>query len=108
MVVAQSISADPKALLRTEAPSVENRSTIASPPEFALGREVSFFSSVCEQLVESPSDGDAFLDDEDEERGETDVLEGTSARLRQVSITNTKHATSTEDAFQSYLRDIRR
>src|SRR5690242_4729727 len=103
MVVAQSISTDPKALLRTEAPSVENLSTITSS-EFALEREASFFSSVCEQLVESPSnsiaDGDAFLDDEDEERGETDAFEGTPVRLRlrQGSITNTKHATSTEDA----------
>jgi RNA polymerase primary sigma factor len=111
MVVAQSISTDPKALLRTEAPSVENLSTITSS-EFGLEREVSFFSSVCEHLVNSPSgsdtSGDAFLDDENEDQSETDVFECTSAHRGQGSITNTKHATSTEDAFQSYLRDIRR
>ncbi len=112
MVVARSISTDPEALLGTEASSVETLSTITSPPEFGLEREVSFFSSVCEHLVDSPSSsdtsGDAFLDDENEDQSETDVFESTSAHRGQGSITNTKHATSTEDAFQSYLRDIRR
>jgi RNA polymerase primary sigma factor len=112
MVVARSISTDPEALLGTEVSSVETLSTITSPPEFGLEREVSFFSSVCEHLVNSPSgsdtSGDAFLDDENEDQSETDVFECTSAHRGQGSITNTKHATSTEDAFQSYLRDIRR
>ncbi len=93
MVVARSISTDPEALLGTEVSSVETLSTITSPPEFGLEREVSFFSSVCEHLVNSPSgsdtSGDAFLDDENEDQSETDVFECTSAHRGQGSITNT-------------------
>lgn len=111
MVITQSISTDPKTLLRTQATPVESLSTIASS-EHGLEREVSFFSSVSEHLVESPGDrdanGDAFLDDEDEETSEADALGGTPTRLRQGGITNTKNAANTEDAFQSYLHDIRR
>jgi len=110
MVITHSISTDPKTLLKTQATPVEPLSTITSS-EIALEREVSFFSSVSEHVIESPSDTsskrEALLDDEDEESSEADTFESTPTRLRQGGITNTKHATSTEDAFQSYLHDIR-
>jgi RNA polymerase primary sigma factor len=110
MVITHSISTDPKTLLRTQATPVETLSTITSS-ETVLDREVSFFSSVSEHVIESPSDSssnrEALLDDEDEESSEADTFESTPTRLRQGGITNTKHATSTEDAFQSYLHDIR-
>lgn len=110
MVITQSISTDPKTLLRTEYTPVETLSTITSS-EFELEREVSFFSSVSEHLIESPSSSDAnrdaFLNDEDEESSEADAVQGAPTHLRQGGIINTKRATSTEDAFQSYLHDIR-
>jgi RNA polymerase primary sigma factor len=52
---------------------------------------------------------DQLIDDTDSE--EIDFIEnvqGRSApRMRQGGVTSTKHASGTEDAFQSYLRDIR-
>lgn len=50
---------------------------------------------------------DDLLDDPEEESSESDTLEGISARLRQTRLANIKQATGNEDAFQSYLRDIR-
>jgi RNA polymerase primary sigma factor len=114
MVVTHSISTDPKILVARRAATVERLSTTSSS-DFALDTEASFFSSVSERLVESPSDSDvmvdlnrdAFLDDEEEENGDADTCESGRTRLHQGGITNTKRATSSEDAFQSYLHDIR-
>ncbi len=47
-----------------------------------------------------------FLSENDEETDEEESEE-LSSRARRVSIARTKHATGAEDAFQSYLRDIR-
>jgi len=111
MVITHPISSDPKTRLATQV-TVERLSTTSSS-DFALDTEVSFFSSISEHVIESPSDTnavlnrDAFLDDEDEETSEVDTFEGRPARQRQGGITNTKRATSSEDAFQSYLHDIR-
>ncbi|GCE13011.1 sigma-70 family RNA polymerase sigma factor [Tengunoibacter tsumagoiensis] len=43
----------------------------------------------------------------DEEITETDILEIPVTRSRSAGITNTKSASGSEDAFQSYLHDIR-
>jgi RNA polymerase primary sigma factor len=109
MVIAQPISPDPKTLLSTKAAPVGTLSTF--DPE----RDVSFFSSASEHVIESPSSGGVFLDDDEEEDDGSEeetsgvsVPGGTRTRLNQGGITNTKHATNTEDAFQSYLHDIRR
>lgn len=50
---------------------------------------------------------DDLLDTEGEERSEADLLEEAPVRTRKATISSTKQATGTEDAFQSYLRDIR-
>jgi len=52
-------------------------------------------------------DTDAFLVEEDEEPSRTDLAASSPLRLRSEGVTNTKNASGSEDAFQSYLRDIR-
>ncbi|WP_338257200.1 sigma-70 family RNA polymerase sigma factor [Dictyobacter halimunensis] len=48
------------------------------------------------------------LEDDEVEGGEAFVLEETAPRRKGGGITGTKSASGSEDAFQSYLRDIRR
>jgi len=52
---------------------------------------------------------DSFLDDQDdvEERSEANVLEELPIRTHQTCATTVRQARGSEDAFQSYLRDIR-
>ncbi len=45
--------------------------------------------------------------DDVEDRGEADTLEVRQGRSRHARVTTTRRATGTEDAFQSYLLDIR-
>jgi RNA polymerase primary sigma factor len=52
-------------------------------------------------------DTDAFLAEDGEESSTSDLVSSSSLRLRSEGVTNTKHASGSEDAFQSYLRDIR-
>src|SRR5436305_4212044 len=52
-------------------------------------------------------DTDAFLIEDDEESSTPDLAGSSPLRLRSEGVTNTKHASGSEDAFQSYLRDIR-
>ncbi|HEV2656675.1 MAG TPA: sigma-70 family RNA polymerase sigma factor, partial [Ktedonobacteraceae bacterium] len=49
---------------------------------------------------------DRLLED-DEERGEAEVLEVASTRPSRATVTSTRQSTGAEDAFQSYLHDIR-
>jgi RNA polymerase primary sigma factor len=57
-------------------------------------------------LDEEGEGSDPLLSENDEETDE-EASEELSSRARRVSIARTKHATGAEDAFQSYLRDIR-
>jgi RNA polymerase primary sigma factor len=50
---------------------------------------------------------DAFLIGDEEESSTSDLVGSSPLRLRSEGVTNTKHASGSEDAFQSYLRDIR-
>src|SRR5215475_165526 len=50
---------------------------------------------------------DAFLIEDEEESSTADLVGSSPLRLRSEGVTNTKHASGSEDAFQSYLRDIR-
>src|ERR1700753_3405006 len=54
---------------------------------------------------EEPS---TLLDEEELETTEADTIVARSPRQREGGITGTKHASGSEDAFQSYLHDIRR
>ena len=59
--------------------------------------------------VDSVLDVDVLLDDADEvdEANDTGPLEALPGRSRSTHATTTRHALGSEDAFQSYLRDIR-
>jgi RNA polymerase primary sigma factor len=50
---------------------------------------------------------DTLLDEADEEENEADPLEGVAPRVRRTRATTAKASLGSEDAFQSYLRDIR-
>ena len=65
---------------------------------------------ITEPLVDVPLDetGEALLDDDGDESNETDELDGSPARSRRSRASAARQATGAEDAFQSYLRDIRR
>jgi RNA polymerase primary sigma factor len=58
------------------------------------------------QGIQAPleEEGYTLFEDEEDEDEESDMLPASSHK---ANITNTKHATGSEDAFQSYLRDIR-
>lgn len=56
--------------------------------------------------VDSVVDDETLLDDGEDELGESDIAEG-PVRARSTRTPATKQATGNEDAFQSYLRDIR-
>ncbi|MBO0778611.1 MAG: sigma-70 family RNA polymerase sigma factor [Ktedonobacteraceae bacterium] len=57
--------------------------------------------------LDSPPYDEEMMEEEDLEEEETNVSGEIPARSAKVNITNTKQASGTEDAFQSYLRDIR-
>jgi len=57
--------------------------------------------------LDTPLD-DTLLSDDSDESNETDELDGNAFRLRRTRATTARQATGAEDAFQSYLRDIRR
>src|SRR5215472_6673959 len=57
--------------------------------------------------LDAPLD-DALLTDDGDEGNENDELDGNPLRLHRSRATSARQATGAEDAFQSYLRDIRR
>ncbi len=59
--------------------------------------------------LDSPLDegSDSLLVDDIEDSGEIDILEELPGRSRRSRTSTTRQATGAEDAFQSYLRDIR-
>jgi RNA polymerase primary sigma factor len=66
---------------------------------------------VTEPLLEMSSSldevADHLLAEVDEEGNDTDTLDGTPSRARRVGTSSIKQTMGAEDAFQSYLRDIR-
>lgn len=104
------------ALLTSHAKAASVFPSIAAP-ETGMGLETLVKDSPVrhntEPLVELDTSldevSDAFLDesDEDEESPDTDELEMLPARTRRKRTTGNRQALGSEDAFQSYLRDIR-
>src|SRR3989442_1704068 len=60
-----------------------------------------------EPLLDSVPDSFPGDTDDVEDRGEASTVEQRHVRSRHARVTTTRRATGTEDAFQSYLRDIR-
>jgi RNA polymerase primary sigma factor len=111
MAIVDPVSDDRRTtILSTDARSMERLSqAIAS--EFNLDKlspdntELAVTSFDDEEL-DLADDEDELLDDDDEER-DTEALTDTPIRAGKANITNTKQSSGAEDAFQSYLRDIR-
>jgi RNA polymerase primary sigma factor len=59
--------------------------------------------------LDAPLDeaSETLLTDDSDEGNEADELDGSPIRLRRTRATSARQATGAEDAFQSYLRDIR-
>jgi RNA polymerase primary sigma factor len=92
------------------------RFSTATAPEVALERDNSRKTSITERNTEPLVDLEANLDDEryilleddEDDESESDILDDRPiGPTRKANIATTKQATGTEDAFQSYLRDIR-
>jgi RNA polymerase primary sigma factor len=102
-------------LLSTSAKSVVIPSTTMS--DLKLGFEALLPATSAKRTTEPLGETDPSLDDvvdvllDDidviEEGNGTDVQEGLPVHSRRVRATPTRHALGSEDAFQSYLRDIR-
>ncbi len=76
----------------------------SSPVDDVPGRHTEPLVDIGAALVAA----DVLLDDaEDEDSSEIEALDTSSTRSRRPTVTSTRQATGAEDAFQSYLRDIR-
>ncbi len=96
--------------------TVKSKFSTTSTPDFGINLDSSSVKDIPERITEPLVDmgaaleemADALLADvDDEDSSEIDVLDATPVRSRRTAVTNTRQATGTEDAFQSYLRDIR-
>ncbi len=105
---------DHRAMLSIPTTSTDtfSNSTLA---DFHLDVDETLTSSLPERVTGPLHDMSSVLEDaatallaDDEESSDTDTLgEPITTLSRQGGIINTKHASGTEDAFQSYLHDIR-
>lgn len=114
MAIVNPVSDDHRTMLATNSTRMDGFSTtLVADLDLALDRRPSVKSRArrnTEPLVEieTPLDEDVetlFRDDEEDE--EVDELEEAPARPRHTGVASTKHTSGSEDAFQSYLRDIR-
>src|SRR5712691_10515130 len=112
MAIVNPVSDVHRAMLTT-------RSMAMFPPttsdDFEMVMDSSVAKTVPERITEPLAELDTPLDeasdslvaDDVEESSEIDVLEELPGRLRRSHTSTTRQATGAEDAFQSYLRDIR-
>ena len=113
MAIVDPVSDDRRTMLAKHTTMLERLSNPlpSSYAEFdeVLGKDRT--EPVTEALVEITAtpgeETDALLIEDDTDSSETDTLEDIPVRSRTMGITNTKHASGAEDAFQSYLHDIR-
>src|SRR6266516_4737783 len=85
-------------------------------PDFKMGLEALLAKAPAKRDTEPLDDVDPSLDEVvdvlvddagEEESNDTDALEESPAHSRRTRVTTARHASGSEDAFQSYLRDIR-
>src|SRR5579883_610764 len=113
MAIVDPVSDDRRIMLGVDTYKQARFST-AIAPEVAIKRDKSRTTRGTGRNTEPLADLETNLDDEsyelldDDEDNESDVLDDRPAsRSNKANITATKQATGAEDAFQSYLRDIR-
>ncbi len=92
----------------------KNKFTSTSMVEFDIDLDRSPIDDVpgrnTEPLVDIGAALEAVADtllEDDDEGGEADVLDTVSSRPSRATVTSTRQSTGAEDAFQSYLHDIR-
>lgn len=112
MAIVDPVSDDRRTMLSNDTGSME-RFSQAIVSKFNLGNsspDVPKPKPTTEPLKDlaiNPDDEEEdFLDDDDDDIG-VEALGNTSIRPTKANIINTKHSSGAEDAFQSYLRDIR-
>lgn len=115
MAIVDPVSDDRRIMLSVDTYKQARFST-AIAPEVAIKRDNSRTTRVTGRNTEPLADLETNLDDEryvlldddEDDDNESDALDDRpTSRSRKANITTTKQATGAEDAFQSYLRDIR-
>ncbi len=113
MAIRNPVVDDRRTMLSIHATSTDtfSNSTLA---DFHLDLDETLASSLPEHVTEPLPDMGSVLEDaatalltDDEESNDTNTLGEPIVLSHRNGITNTKHASGTEDAFQSYLHDIR-
>ncbi|HZO71349.1 MAG TPA: sigma-70 family RNA polymerase sigma factor [Ktedonobacteraceae bacterium] len=103
MAIVDSVSDDLRTMPATNFTTLDRLpSVIASEFNIELDRHMP--GRTIEPLLGEDEIADTLIDEEDED-GDDDALE--DAPTRKADTSSIKHATGAEDAFQSYLRDIR-
>src|SRR5690349_3452947 len=114
MAIVNPVSDNRRTMLGAEAKKMDGFSTATMDLAATTGFEIDLDTPLVkdqpermtEPLVElatSLEEADSYLEDEDED----EVLEEGPARSRRAGVGAVRQATGAEDAFQSYLRDIR-
>jgi RNA polymerase primary sigma factor len=115
MAIVDPVS-DDRGIMLTVDTYTQARFSTAIAPEVVIERDNSRTTRATGRNTEPLADLDANLDDEhyvlldddEDDDTENDALDDRlTSRARKANITATKQASGAEDAFQSYLRDIR-
>jgi RNA polymerase primary sigma factor len=116
MAIVDPVSDDRRRIMLSVDTYTQARFSPAITPEVAIKRDNSRTTRVTGRNTEPLADLETNLDDEsyelleadEDDDNEGDALDDRpTSRSRKTNITATKQATGAEDAFQSYLRDIR-
>ena len=114
MAIVNPVSDNRRTMLGTDAKKVDGFSTatmdLAATTGFEIDLDAPLINDRPERMTEplvelatSLEEADSYLEEDDED----EALEESSARSRRAGVGATRQATGAEDAFQSYLRDIR-
>jgi RNA polymerase primary sigma factor len=114
MAIVDPVSDDPRLMLTVDT-YTQARFSTAIAPEVAIERDNARTTRVTGRNTEPLADLETNLDDEryvllddEDDDSKSDALDNRLVtRSRKANIATTKQTTGTEDAFQSYLRDIR-
>lgn len=120
MAIVNPVSDDRRTMLPTNTATMERFETSltsdfsidlddpsVAPAQERITGPLSGIATILGDGVEGVEGAEALLNDDDEGAEEEESEEESSPHTRRASISRTKHATGAEDAFQSYLRDIR-
>src|SRR5882762_2122042 len=114
MAIVNPVRDDHRTMLTTDVPARDGFSaTITADLDLDLERPATRSRSkrttepLGGSVVTLGEEVETFLTDLEEEDEEVEGLEEAVTHSRRTGVTTTKHASGSEDAFQSYLHDIR-